>query len=143
MKTKRSLWPYAIILYFVIFITAMTAWIVFAVRNDQQLVRADYYEQELKFQNEIDRSARTAGLDVKLAYDSTKGTLAIQLPTAPSTGVIYFYRPANAKLDREISLSKEAAQQIDLRAFERGLWKIRLSWTANGSEYRRDEKLFL
>jgi hypothetical protein len=144
MKPKRNFWPYAIILYFVIFIGAMTAWIVFATRNDQELVRKDYYEQELKYQGELERTTRASVLPVTVAYDSSTKQISIALPANAETGTIYFYRPSRASLDRELPLAlSDGAQTIDVSKFEQGLWKLRLAWKAGGVEFRRDESLVL
>jgi nitrogen fixation protein FixH len=141
---KRNPWPYAIALYFVVFITAMTTWIVFAVRNDQQLVRKDYYEQELKFQTDIDGQTRAAAVKVSVNYDSIKQTVTVGLPSKIASGSIYFYRPSDSRLDREIKLAlKEGSQSIDVRNFETGLWKVRLTWFTDGAEYRYNEMLVL
>jgi hypothetical protein len=136
---KRNPWPYAIVIYFVVFIGAMASWIVFAVRNDQQLVRNDYYDAELKFQADIDGRSRAAAVNASIDYDAAKQIVTITAPEEATTGSVYFYRPSNAKLDREISLAlKDGAQAIDVRDFETGLWKIRVRWTLEGTEYRRD-----
>lgn len=141
---KRNLWPYAIILYFVVFITAMTVWIIFAVRNDHELVRKDYYEQELKFQSDLDGQSRAASSNVSVQYDSTRQIITVSLPVSDAKGSIYFYRPSDAKLDREIALALDFnSQAVDVRAFEHGLWKLRLVWTADGLEYRHNATVVL
>jgi hypothetical protein len=141
---KRNPWPYAIIIYFIIFITGMVAWISFAVRNDQELVRKDYYEQEMQFQSELDRIERARNLNVRVSYDSTKNIVCIKLPNEASTASVHFYRPANAKLDKRITLALEnGTQNIDVSGFNSGLWRVRLSWKANDNEYRHDETLIL
>jgi nitrogen fixation protein FixH len=134
---KRNPWPYAIIIYFVIFIAAVATWIGFAVRNEQQLVRSDYYEQEIKFQTDIDGQSRAANVNASVEYDATKQIVTIAAPGATGNGSVYFYRPSDSKLDREITLElKDGAQSIDVRKFESGLWKVRVTWTADGAEYR-------
>ena len=139
---KRNLWPYAIIAYFVVFIGAMATWIVFAVRNDHQLVRKDYYEQELKFQNDLDGQNRAAEVKVGVDYDSQEQTITLDLPNQADKGAIYFYRPSNAKLDRELVLDLENGKQtVNVRGFEEGLWKVRVVWTADGIEYRHNATL--
>src|SRR4051812_1503928 len=129
---KSNPWPLAIILYFVIFVSAMAAWIVFAVRHDDELVRKDYYEQEMNFQREIDNSVRGASLDVKVCYEPTQQMVSISLPSEVSDGTIYFYRAARARCDREFPMAlRDGLQRINVRDFENGLWKIRLSWISN------------
>ncbi len=141
---KRNPWPYAIVAYFIVFIAGIVVWVSFALRNDQQLVRKDYYEQELKFQTDIDGQSRAANVTVSVNYDSIKQTVTVALPAPAATGSIYFYRPSNAKLDREITLAlNNGSQLIDVGAFESGLWKIRVTWTAEGAEFRHNTTIVL
>jgi nitrogen fixation protein FixH len=141
---KRNPWPYAIIAYFIVFMGAIVLWISYAVRNDQQLVRKDYYEQELKFQTDIEGQSRAANVNISVNYDSTKQTVTVALPAPAASGSIYFYRPSDAKLDREITLAlTNGSQSIDVGAFESGLWKIRVQWIAEGAEYRHNSTVVL
>jgi nitrogen fixation protein FixH len=141
---KKNPWPVAIIGYFIVFIGVMATWIAFAVRNDDELVRADYYEHELKFQSEIDRASRGLAARIKLDYHSTSHSLLVALPREASAGSIFFYRPSDSKLDREISLTlTDGAQTLDTRNLQPGLWKVRLTWTADGVEFRHDQALVL
>jgi nitrogen fixation protein FixH len=139
---KRNPWPYAIVLYFVVFIAAIVAWITFAVRNEHELVRSDYYEQEIKFQKDIDGQSRAAGVNIDVSYDSTQQSVTISLPAQADSGSIYFYRPSDAKADREIALAlKGGSQKVDVRDFKDGLWKIRVTWMQAGAEYRHNSTL--
>jgi hypothetical protein len=141
---KRNPWPYAILLYFIVFISAMAAWIVFAVRNDQELVRADYYEQELTFQRDLDGSNRGASADFTLTYQPEIQALDIRVPSNASNAAIYFYRPSEAKLDRTVRLQlKDGQSALDLHDFQPGMWKLRVTWNLDGLAYRRDESLVL
>ena len=88
---KHNPWPFAIIAYFVLFITAMISSIVFAVRNDQELVRKDYYEQELKFQNEIDSSTRAAAVPFRMDYQPAGQKLDIALPPDSRNAAVHFF----------------------------------------------------
>lgn len=142
----RSLWPYAIIGWFALFGTAMAAWIVVAVRNDMDLVSADYYEREILHQRQIDRQARTHPIqsEVKVAYDDAQQRITVALPAshaAQARGKINFYRPSDAKLDREAKLSVNAGgeQALDAKPLRPGLWKVRVQWTVAGEEYFFDQ----
>jgi nitrogen fixation protein FixH len=140
---KRNPWPYAIALYFVLFISAMTIWIVFAVRNDHQLVRRDYYEQELKFQNELDSFQRASGENIQISYQPETRILTFTFPHN-TTGTIHFYRPSNVRSDRQVPLAlQNGVQTIDVKAFDPGLWKVQLHWSANGVEFRHDRRIVL
>ena len=147
---KRNPWPFAIVLFFVVFISSMAAWITVAVRNDMDLVRKDYYEQEILFQKQIDRVQRTARLGgMKLHYDTAASTLQVQLPPdhvlAGASGTVHLYRPSDAKLDRHFALAPNAAgaQALELRALASGLWKAQVNWKAAGAEYFYEEQLVI
>ena len=55
-------WPYGIIATFVVFIASFAAVITFICQHRMDLVSADYYEQEIRFQSRLDEMNRTVGL---------------------------------------------------------------------------------
>ena len=142
-KFSRNPWPYAIIAWFVIFASALAAWITVAMRQKMDLVRSDYYEEEVHYQGQLDRLNRTAVLrsEVAINHDATKGEISLLLPSAhlapPPTGQIHFYRPSNAALDFHLPLAVDAAglQRINTGELLGGLWKVRVQWTAAGQDY--------
>ena len=142
-KPSRNLWPYAIITWFIIFASALVAWVCVTVRLKTDLVSPDYYEQEVRFQNRLDTLNRTAAIrgQVQIGYDAQKKSLSIRLPashlTSKTTGSIHLYRPSNETLDRKIPLAIEAGgtQQIPADDLRGGLWNVRLEWTAGGADY--------
>ena len=72
MKTSRNLWPLGIIVTFALFFAGTVGLVVMACSQKVDLVSADYYEQELKFQGRIDRVERTrhAATQAAVAYDA-------------------------------------------------------------------------
>ena len=58
----RNPWPIAIVSYFIIFIAFIAWFITFAMRQKMDLVRDDYYDQEIRFQQQIDRVQRTQSI---------------------------------------------------------------------------------
>lgn len=146
MKMKRNPWPYAIIGYFVVFITAMASWITFAVRNDMELVRKDYYEHEIKFQQQIDRLERTAAVKANVAasYDAAAQSLSIKLPRN-ARGELHLYRPSESKLDRRVKLELDdsGAQTLNVAELRAGLWRMRFSWEAGGKEFYFEQPLII
>jgi len=147
---KWNPWPFAIIAYFVIFITGVVTWVTFAVRHDQQLVSPDYYEHEIKFQQQIDRATRTASFksDVHVVYHSENRNVTIALPgpkSGNSQGTVQLYRPSDAKLDQEIvlALDEHNSQTINVAALQSGFWKVRLIWSSDGNDYYFDQPVML
>lgn len=146
--SARNPWPYAIIAWFVLFGTGMFVWACVAMRQNLDLVSSDYYDHEIRYQQQIDRQARTQPLqsDVKLAYDAARQTISIVLPAAhvaQAMGSVVFYRPSDAKLDRVLKLSVNTTgeQTVDATALRAGLWKIRVQWTINGEEFYYEQRI--
>jgi hypothetical protein len=148
-KPIRNFWPHAIIAWFVIFASAMAAWIAVAVRQDMDLVRSDYYEEEVRFQQQLDRLNRTSALsgEFTLRYDAAKCEVTLRLPAAHlaprPVGQLHFYRPSDAALDFQVPLAVDAGglQRIGTSKLRGGLWKIRLQWSAANRDYFFEQTL--
>lgn len=143
-------WPVAIISYFAIFISFLVAFIVFAARQRVDLVRTDYYEQELRFQSQIDRVRRAGELtqNATVHYDAARQCIRLTVPSSPAvpaTGRIHLYRPSDATLDREIPLAVDPSgtQWLNADGLRSGLWKIQVQWTAGGREFYADRPLVI
>lgn len=144
----RSLWPYAIIGWFILFGSAMAVWVAVAVRQNIDLVSADYYEHEIRYQQQIDRQARTQSnsAEARISYDAGQHQLTVALPVthaAQALGKVAFYRPSDAALDRQAKLftSPAGEQTFDTRTLRPGLWKIRVQWTFHGEEFFSDQSV--
>jgi nitrogen fixation protein FixH len=151
IKQPRCLWPYGIIAAFAIFISGTIGLIVLACAHRTELVSADYYEQEIKFQNRLDQLRRTAELNVAgaIAYDVGQQRIRICLPTGQSreavSGRIQLYRPSAAGLDRQVALApdRQGVQIVEAKDLRPGLWKVRVSWTVGDSDFFIDQKIIV
>lgn len=144
-------WPAGIIVAFAVFITATATLIVVATRNRMELVTHDYYEQELRYQQQMDRIGRTRALrsKIKVVQDAVRHRLTIQLPSEHvghhAMGRIYFYRPSAAGQDQQMELEPDSRgeQSVDVGQFAPGLWKVRVFWTVGDAEYFSDKTVVL
>ena len=171
MKQPLNFWPLAIIVTFVLFISGTISLVVMACSQKTDLVSSDYYEQEIKFQRHLDQleHTRTWAKDASVTYDSSTRHIRISLPKRQAlslshegegrgegeqrrptespqlTGHIQLYRPSAAGLDRRLKLEtdSEGVQYLDTYSLQRGLWKVRVSWNANGTEYFLDRSLLI
>jgi nitrogen fixation protein FixH len=148
-RPKCSLWPRAIAAYFAVAITGIVIFITWAVRQNIDLVRPDYYEQEILFQKQIDALNRTRPFasELKVGYDSKRRVLLLRLPAAHVTpqfiGTAHLYRPSDAKLDQRIGLKpdRDGQQTINAAALTPGLWKVRLDWSAGGESFAFEQTI--
>jgi hypothetical protein len=149
MNTPRNLWPLGIIATFVLFFAGTVSLVVMACSQPVDLVSADYYEQELKFQGRIDRVERTrhAANQATVAYDAAAQCITVSLPADQVghevSGRIELYRPSAARLDRALKFEPDTKglQRVDAAGMASGLWKVRVSWTFERQDYFLDEKV--
>jgi len=146
MKPPRNLWPLGIILTFALFISGTIGLVVMACMHSTDLVNANYYDQEIKYQAHIDSEARAQQAGANVSYDKTARHIVIALPAMKSvTGQIQLYRPSAAELDKEYKLEPAAngIQTLDVAGLQRGLWKVRVSWNSEGRDYFLDREIII
>jgi nitrogen fixation protein FixH len=142
-SSRRTVWPYAIIATFVLFAAYIGYMVQQAMHSSVDLVSADYYQQELAYQQRMETVARTAALPVSVAvtYETAVSQLHLQLPPSFAgkhlEGNIHFFRPSDLKLDFTLPLQPSAnlTQRINTQKIASGFWRIRVEFTADGQAY--------
>ena len=142
-------WPIAIILVFLIFGSATVGLVVFSASQKVDLVSADYYGEELRFQKQIDRVARTqeSHADMSVTFDAAKQQIRISMPAEQAqhhaSGTVQLYRPSAATLDREFVLEPDqgGTQVLDAKPLLEGLWRIRVFWSVADQDYFHDQDI--
>jgi len=149
LRVSFNPWPWSLLAFFAVLLTAIASFVVFALRQDQELVRPDYYEAELRHQAQIERVRRTRALGDRVSLTERDRVLVLSLPAEHSgrgmTGTLRLYRPSDSRLDRELPLSPAPTgrQEFDLRSLRPGLWKAAVLWSVDGWEYYRESTLVL
>lgn len=150
-KSPLNPWPVTIIVFFSVAVCAAIGFVIFCTRQTVDLVAADYYDQEVRYQDQLDRIHRAASLQApaRVEYHYATGRITVSLPPEhlqPALkGWIQLYRPAAARLDQKLPLQVDAtgAQVIDARSLNDGRWHVRVSWNLNGVDYYFDQKLVI
>jgi len=148
MKLKIS-WGTGIVIAFVIFMGGSISTAVYLMNQDVNLVADDYYDQEIKYQEQIDRMERTSRLGSKQIVSFDGSIVSINIPKSvlskKLTGEIYFYRPSDSKSDIRIPLITDTSgvQLIPVERLEKGYWKIKVSWLSNGKDYFSEDRILV
>lgn len=150
LPQRRNLWPFAIIAYLAVFATFLVIYVIWALGQKQDLVAENYYEQEIRYQEQLDRLQRTQAQIARttIIFVAAQNCIVVTLPAEQAQaakGRIQLYRPANARLDREIPLAVNARgiQTLDASALAAGLWKVRVEWSVGGEEYFFDQTVIV
>jgi nitrogen fixation protein FixH len=150
-KQTANLWPYGIVVAFGLFIGGLATLIAFAARQPAELVAPDYYEQELRYQDQLDSQTRAGALSAPLRVEADPARHRILL-TFPAdhirqgvAGTVRLYRPAAADLDRTELLAPgpEGSQAVNIAGLPPGLWHLRVDWRSADHDYSVTERITL
>jgi hypothetical protein len=139
-------WGKGILLTIIAFVGFILTLVVISVRQDDiHLVTENYYEKELKYQDQIDRETSAAGLDREvLVFDAVSKSMVLDLPVG-AKGDLKLFRPSDERLDQELSLDilEEGKTTVPLEKLKAGYWKVQLTWTENGVDFYQEKKISL
>ncbi|MBB3124820.1 hypothetical protein FHS04_002347 [Mesoflavibacter sabulilitoris] len=142
-------WGTGIVIAFIGFISFIMYFVINMNTDkklDHDLVTEDYYKQELKYQNDIDKEKNAKTLSANLKWRKTEKGMLISFPEnlEPSniSGKVFLYRPSNKQLDFEttISLSNHNLLIPDKRLLD-GRWNIKIDWNYKGNNYLYKEEI--
>ena len=142
-------WGTGIVIAFIGFISFIMYFVINMNTDkklDHDLVTEDYYKQELKYQNDIDKEKNAKTLSANLKWQKTENGMLISFPEnlEPSniSGKVFLYRPSNKQLDFEttISLSNHNLLIPDKRLLD-GRWNIKIDWSYKGNNYLYKEEI--
>jgi hypothetical protein len=141
-------WGYKIVFVYAIFVAGIVLMVVKSSSQNVDLVRPDYYEEELRYQETIDATQRANALSTKLQLKVVNDTLQVGFPDEMKVSGVYakvwLYCIADVKKDVNKSFSVENGWlRLPLPAVNKGLHDVKVSWTLNGLNYYFEQKLFI
>jgi len=133
-------WGKSLVIFFAIFFSLATAFIIFAFNNTNDLVTDDYYEQGANYTETIYLKSRSLQYvdSLKLyAYNNSiiATTNSLNIKEADSMK-IHFYCGANRKNDKFFNVSFGSDSLIfNKDQFEKSSYKMLLSWYKDSIQY--------
>ena len=148
-SSRWNPWPICIIAFFTLAVLGCASFVTFCTLHPTELVAKDYYEQEIRYQSQLDRMemVRASGSLASIRYNPDHKVITISIPesrdNARPTGKVELYRPSAASLDQSVKLEVDGHgnQQIDAGTLQPGLWKVKVTWSAGGKDYFLDRKV--
>lgn len=141
-------WGKGILAVCIIFVIGVGVMVYISVNKNIDLVTKNYYEEEIKYQQQIDKINNSNNLKKQLIMQQNDGSLVIIFPDdeyRDIKGEISFYRPSDAKKDFKIpiTLSGRNQQVIATSTLQKGLWKVQVNWNKSGVDYYNEERLMV
>lgn len=134
-------WGWKLTIVYVAFMAMILTLVVKSSREKVDLVTADYYAQELRYQERIDAISRTASLRPVVEAGFAEGYVEFLLPADHvshiQSGTVRMYRPSDSALDRTYALSPSdsGAVRIADPSWKSGYYVLQAEWTADGKTY--------
>jgi len=140
-------WGKGIILVFVVFVLGIGVLVYRSMTKNIDLVTTNYYEKELKYQEQIDKINNTNSLKESIKIEYNGNVILITYPAVQKdiSGEISFYKPSDAKSDFKVKVEpgSDLKQMIGKEAFSKGLWKVQINWAMDGKDYFSEDKVMI
>ncbi|CCH53802.1 FixH family protein [Fibrisoma limi BUZ 3] len=140
-------WGKSIVLTFILFAGFIGSMVFLMSRQRVDLVRDDYYQDELNFQRQINRinNAATWNTDTAITYQPQWQQVIVKLPASSRRGIVTFYRPADRRLDVSVPIADHASngRAVSTASLAKGYWRIQITWSDGEQEYYAEKDLFL
>lgn len=134
-------WGFKIAVLYTGFVLLILTMVGLTIREKVELVSTDYYNQELNYQDKIDKVNRTNTLKEQLRWEMKQNTLVLKFPEQfkeqKITGSIYFFRPSDAALDKTILLPTNISgiRNISTAQLKKGIYNMQICWEVNEEAY--------
>jgi hypothetical protein len=141
-------WGVKIAILYSSFAIGIIIMVVISMNNDTDLVSENYYEQEIKYQDQIDKLESSVELDRRITIDQTGEFIILKIsefsPENKYSGDVNFYRSSDAKKDFKIPFSPDnnGIQKIESAFLEKGKWKLNLILQNKGKDYFVSKDIF-
>lgn len=141
-------WGHGIAIFFACFVAFMLFMVVKSFQQNIDLVTENYYEQELQYEQQIEKIRNTQQLveTVKISTEAGKGIqLSFPQLKAPIQGQVQIFRPSDARFDllAELAPDSDNQQLIATHSLPPGFYRIKINWQSSGQDYYTEETLNL
>ncbi|MEO6282360.1 MAG: FixH family protein [Dyadobacter sp.] len=140
MKTIKINWGAGIAAVYIGFVAMILVLVGMSTSQKIDLVTDHYYDEELRFQDKIDKVKRTDLLPQPLTWEVTNNGLAIHYPKMLNdqtiSGKINLYCPSNNKNDRSFDIMSNGNEQfIPFSQVPDARYKVQIDWKSGETTY--------
>jgi hypothetical protein len=142
-------WGTGITLVIVLFVVSILSVVFMAMNERVDLVRDDYYDQELRHQSRIEEVARTQAQKfvptINILSDEIVLTFPMSMGRDSASGSVLLYRPSDRTRDVRFALvlNPHNTQAIPTRPLIPGLWRVKVEWMMAEKAYYHEEAFII
>ena len=143
---KNFNWGKGITIFIILFLVVTIGQVILIHKLvDYDLVEEEYYDAEIKFQDQIDRVKRTNELSEKLIVKVLADSIEFDFPkmfdSKSINGVVKFYKPSDDLLDKNamIIVDNNNKMYYEKNKLASGLWRLKIDWNVDKVEYYNEK----
>ncbi len=148
-KEKEWKWPLGIFLFYMTFVVATLAFVLFTFTQKTDLVVEKYYEATITYQDHIDKASRALNLEQPLKVEASGRNVSVVFPGNMAadelSGTIVLYRPSGSGMDMKLPVQPDASgiQALSFDDKAGGLWKVKVEWRHQELDYFAESSVFI
>ncbi|MBL8007088.1 MAG: FixH family protein [Ignavibacteria bacterium] len=142
-------WGIKVIVMYGLFSAGILLMVFVSMGKNVDLVSENYYEKEIKYQNQIDILRKSAEINNKIETVLNGNEILINYNDSELkgriSGEIVFYRPSDAKKDFKVEINPgvNGIQSVASDNLDKGQWKIRFDIMQNNEKYFAEKTIFI
>lgn len=146
---KKFNWGWGIFITCTVFILFISSLVYRASKEKIEFVTENYYDKELKFQDQINDLKNAETLPENIRLSQNDGSIQIAYPSSINwnsiDGQITFFKPDNSDLDFEVKAvcDENHVQSVNTSKMKRGWWHVKISWTSGVTPYYFEQKILV
>lgn len=146
---KKFNWGHGLALSFVVFAVGTFVMVYIAVTTKVDLVTENYYEKELRYQEQIDIMTNTNAYGAHITVSFDDDSIRICYPKLGLVnayhGTVSLFRPSDQSKDIAVDVAPDSAyrQSIYSARMAAGLWRMKIAWSVGDTEFYHEQPLIL
>lgn len=140
-------WGTAIFLFFTVFIALCISFIVFALRQSQDLVENDYYEKGAGYtrQMEINKRSEMYRDSIGIYPEDSQVVFKVSklMEAKVDSILVFFYRPSDKREDYKTIIKPGKSMEISKKSLTTGRYIVKLSWISDSDVYMLEKEISL
>lgn len=137
-------WGTGILIFLILFIIAAAGFIIFAMRQDVNLVHKDYYEKGVDHSTQMKVEARSLAYYDSIHTNQQETFLVVafkrSLAESIDSGNVILFRPSDRNLDLDMPLEISSSSIIIPKSsLASGRYILKIHWFTGGLKYEVDK----
>jgi len=141
-------WGYKIAAFYLLFVAGMAYMVIRSSMQQVDLVTADYYGEEIRYQDRINDTRNAEALSAPVQVSVEPGMITLRFPEEMRgkkiEGTVQLYCPSDKNKDLVHSIrSEDNTVRIPLPTLNKGFHQLKLNWKTGGVGYYFEKNLNL